>query len=415
MRESSALKRFMALVAFGVLFVVPGESAFGDAVHEKLVPTSRLKKYVPEQVEPGFTLYPEESTASVHLLNIQGEVVHSWSVDADRARLLPNCNILVVHGTKWGAKREPWRSLRAVVREYSWDGEVVWEYKARDVIHHDARRMADGSTLFLKRTVVPEEYQLRIEDSVRRMTKIRSDSILSVDPAGKIQWRWNAHEHLDLNFPGAGGWTRYTSPNGARFRMQDWTHINTVSPLPENRWYDEGDERFKPGNILFQARNWSTTFLISRQTGEVLWRYQGDFQGGVTGGHEPHMIPKGMPGAGNILLFDNGRITHNNHSLILEIDPISKEVVWSYGADDFYSEAAGSAQRLSNGNTLISEDRRGRVFEVTREGEIVWDYQGGNQSNRASRYKPDYCSEFMTSGKSHVKSSWSEFWSWMLS
>jgi hypothetical protein len=34
----------------------------------------------------------------------------------------------------------------------------------------------------------------------------------------------------------------------------------------------------------------------------------------------------------------------------------------------------GSAQRLPNGNTLITEASFGRFFEVTKEGEIVWDY-----------------------------------------
>jgi len=34
----------------------------------------------------------------------------------------------------------------------------------------------------------------------------------------------------------------------------------------------------------------------------------------------------------------------------------------------------GYAQRLPNGNTLITESSFGRFFEVTKQGEIVWEY-----------------------------------------
>ncbi len=95
----------------------------------------------------GFTLYPEEGNATVKLLSMDGQVVHSWGVDATRARLLPNCHLLVVHGSKWGNKVEPWRSLRRKVREYDWNGKVVWEYEGDEILHHDVRRPRARSDL----------------------------------------------------------------------------------------------------------------------------------------------------------------------------------------------------------------------------------------------------------------------------
>ena len=68
-------------------------------------------------------------------------------------------------------------------------------------------------------------------------------------------------------------------------------------------------------------------------------------------------------------------------SRVLEINPETKKVVWSYSALnsgeptwDFYTSFMGSAQRLPNGNTLIDEAMNGRFFQVTPKGKIVWEY-----------------------------------------
>ncbi len=73
------------------------------------------------------------------------------------------------------------------------------------------------------------------------------------------------------------------------------------------------------------------------------------------------------------------------YSRVLEFNPISKEIVWEYSPNlmstadqksgfDLFSTNVSSAQRLPNGNTLITEGTRGRVVEVTRDGEVVWEY-----------------------------------------
>ncbi len=83
---------------------------------------------------------------------------------------------------------------------------------------------------------------------------------------------------------------------------------------------------------------------------------------------------------GNILIFDNGthRLDHPiPHSRVIEVDPATKEIVWSYQEHypfDFYSPLISGAQRLPNGNTLICEGSFGRIFEVTMEREVVWEY-----------------------------------------
>jgi hypothetical protein len=108
-----------------------------------------------------------------------------------------------------------------------------------------------------------------------------------------------------------------------------------------------------------------------------------------------------LPGEGNLLVFDNGgwagygaphpsapdglKTALRDHSRVLEIDPTTLEIKWQYtpreagfvvplDAARFYSPFISSAQRLPNGNTLITKGSDGRIFEVTAEHEIVWEY-----------------------------------------
>jgi hypothetical protein len=118
------------------------------------------------------------------------------------------------------------------------------------------------------------------------------------------------------------------------------------------------------------------------------------------------MIPKGLPGAGNILIFDNGSpplrsLAHHARSYILEVDPVDKKVVWKYeNGMQFCSPFQSSVERLPNGNTLICEAEGSRLFEITREGEIVWEYtiEAHRHFGSAHRYPYDYSPQLAALG-----------------
>jgi hypothetical protein len=176
--------------------------------------------------------------------------------------------------------------------------------------------------------------------------------------------------------------------------------------LPENKWYDGGDLRFKPGNVLFNPRNLDEVFIIDKETKKIVWSWTTDYKGGLSHCHETEMIERGLPGEGNILVFDNGLFPrHRDHvgqSYIIEINPVSKELVWKYetvGYSNirFFSKTMGSQKRLPNGNTFISEDNTGRIFEVKHRGdhpdggEIVWEYVAPAQVARCQPIPYDFC------------------------
>ena len=398
-KQSSSFDRQEALLDPSSL----NQSALGQGDHENL----SINKV--DKVAPGFVLLPREGNARVDLLNMQGHTVHSWNVDATRARLLPSGNLLVLHGTKWGNRRQRWAKLREKLIEYDWNGNVVWSYKGEDVLHHDAHRLENGNTIVLRRFWIPDHIKAqKLKDKRRQVQPLRGDAILELDPRGRVLWDWRAHNHFDINSCGDKGCRPFMGNDNSLKKMRDWTHINTSSVIPENKWYEQGHTKFRPGNIITLPRNFWTVYIIDKESKEVVWKYKGDYRGGISGGHEAHMIKKGLPGAGNILVFDNGRKNHPQQSFALEVNPVTKEVVWVYDAGkELYSEARGSVQRLPNGNTLISEDQTGRCFEVTPEKEIVWQYTDELEINRCGKYELSYAPQFknlITGYKEHANS-----------
>lgn len=358
--------------------------------------------YKPAQASGGYNLIAAFQHAS--LVNMNGEVVHRWPIDPEnrkgfvhRARLLPNGRLMIL----FGGKERPNH-----IAEFDWDGNETWSY-AYDgwgSAHHDFWPAENGNVFLICEIPLPDESKRKITDPNRRALEVFGDELIEVNRAGQIVWRWAQHEHLDVNWhnpiPANPNWSAGPRSNTAA----DWTHTNTIQALPENKWFDAGDARFKPGNLLQSMRQLDTISIVDKDTGEVTWSYTGDYNGGLSGQHEPHMIEKGLPGEGHILVFDNGAsprhdFAHCGCSYVLEINPTDDSLVWVY--DDshrFFSKVTANCQRLPNGNTLILESLCRRLFEVTPDCKIVWEHILTEPAQRAYRYPYDYCDEFKLLG-----------------
>ncbi len=237
-----------------------------------------------------------------------------------------------------------------------------------------------------------------IHDSV-----LLDDLIYIADKDENVIWKWAASEHyaeLGMTEAAENAQRAVKTPRKLlEHQGIDWLHINCASWLGPNKWYDADDKRFHPENIIADSRSTSHLFIIDHETGKIVWQVTPPFAGEdaklapIAGVHSTHMIPKGLPGEGNILIFDNGgtltdnRYVEQNHaySRVVEFDPVTKKKVWEYSAravgvpqntedNFFFSSYISNAQRLPNGNTLICEGSSSRIFEVTPEKEIVWEY-----------------------------------------
>ncbi|HEX2223911.1 MAG TPA: aryl-sulfate sulfotransferase [Thermoanaerobaculia bacterium] len=313
------------------------------------VPPEWVKVYDPARAWNGYTLTLHKARIPV-LLDMNGRVVHSWPEARvkSRVRLLPDGSILGI-------------GLGRQVVEYDWEGRKTWEFRTPGALpHHDIVRLANGNTLVMV---------LREGENM--------DTVYEVDRAGQVVWTWSAAESLGDLIP-----DKPSHPH-------DVTHINSLQELPENPWHAAGDNRFRPGNLLMSARNINTVFVVDRRTGEVVWSY-GE---GLDMQHEALMSGPGLPDPGMIHIFNNRtKSFHTDRQTeVLAIDPRDFSKVWSFRRPGFYSATAGTQQLLPNGNNLITSTRGHRVFEITREGEVVWEWVTPYQPVRALRVALDAC------------------------
>ena len=149
----------------------------------------------------------------------------------------------------------------------------------------------------------------------------------------------------------------------------DIFHTNTLEVL-DGRIAAQAPA-FASGRVLVSLRVPSVLAIVDLEDERVVWARKGDYRRQ----HDPKIIANG-----NLLLFDN--VGLRNKSRVLEIDPTTDETLWSYSGtqdDPFLTRACGAAQRLPNGNTLITETNNGRAFEITKSGEIVWEFTSLSQ------------------------------------
>ena len=252
---------------------------------------------------------------------------------------------------------------------------------------------------------------LIIGHTASRNTKINKkvlmdDVVYEVTWDGKVIWNWLASEHVDeMGFSKAEFEAMQRAGRGPH-PFVDWFHMNDAAWLGPNKWYDAGDERFHPDNVIFCSRHTAIMAIIDKRTDRIVWQIGPDFSkspqlkklGWMIGVHHAHMIPKGLPGAGNIMVYDNGGSGGygppnpvggpwaycRDYSRVLEFHPVTLEKVWEYSSKVLglffhdsmreYSPYISSAQRLPNGNTLITEGAMGRLIEVPPDLEVVWEY-----------------------------------------
>jgi hypothetical protein len=260
-----------------------------------------------------------------------------------------------------------------LLREYAWNGDVVWEHRHVGQ-HHDFRRLPNGNTIFLAWEVVPPEIERRvaggIPDTPHPDGCMYGDLIYEISADGGVVWEWHASRDMDVaNYP--------ISPSQ---RRDEFAHANAISPLAN-------------GDILISFRRLSMIGMIDWQTRRMKWEHRDDSWGMQ---HDCELLANG-----NITLFANGcNIPTLPFSRVIEFDPRTRRTVWEYRGKPsytFFSPHISGAQRLWTGNTLICEGQWGRIFEVTPSGGIIWEYvspfmgpdPNGDQSNevfRAYRY-----------------------------
>lgn len=410
---------------------------------ERAEPTVGLIVNEPEAAQ-GYTLIVSLDSDVVYLIDHLGRKVHTWELEGRRieaAELLENGNLIIRH--------DPVAGNRSVV-EVTQDGNTVWEYNAISY-HHDMAKLPNGNVLLLGRGKLTSQEAVAagvmLDPYFEFHWRWRYDYIQEVKPTGpqssQVVWKWSVLDHLvqdhDPSLPGYGSIAEHPERIDLSY---GYTHINSIDYNPVLN------------QIMLSVRNYRELWIIDHNTtteeaagskGDLLYRWSNprtDDNGDsheLFWQHDAYWIPSGLPGAGNVLIFNNGNDgrfngPQRNYSSVVEIalpytqdndysrnhgsDFAPPRILWTYTADnpaDFYASQMSGAQRLPNGNTQISDGMTGTVFQVTPDGRTVWKYinpslrlgpttqyqggtlyQGENASNevnlfyRAPWYPPDH-------------------------
>jgi hypothetical protein len=407
---------------------------------------------------PGYNLMAPLTSSRTYLFDMQGRVVRTWESDCSPALcayLLDNGHVL--RGGSIGVEAQvfgPGPGVGGRIQEFTWEGDLVWDFhffNAKQLHHHDFTPLPNGHVMMIiwDRQTPKEMLAAGRRPELTGDSHLLADSLLEIKPTGKttgeVIWEWHLWDHLVQDFDktkanygnvaehpelvninygedalapiaatkdgadklkSVGYIGANTAARNSARANPDWTHCNAVAYNPDLDQLMISSPHFSEFWIIDHST--TTAEAASHQGGrsgkggDLLYRWGNPraYRAGTKADqklfaqHNAHWIPNGLPGAGHVLVFNNGSgRTDGNYSsvdeVVLPVDSQGhytyktgtaygpEQALWSYTAPkktDFYSFFISGAQRLPNGNTLICSGANGTIFEVTPEKEVVWKY-----------------------------------------
>lgn len=390
----------------------------------------------------GYTLFNRVGN-DFYLIDSQGREAYKWEANVGMGKLLPNGNLLTGHGNR-------------PIKETAPNGTVAWNYDD-DFMHHDALKLPNGNYLFLsaRQYTKNDAVAAGANPACVGSEGLEVDIVLEVKPSGTtggdVVWQWNVWDHLIQDFDSSKANYGVVADHPERIDINyGLCHLLKQTGYIEGHFTHANalDYNASLDQIMITARHFSEFWIIdhsattsqaagstggnSGKGGDLLYRWGNPrtYGKGTASDqklffpHNAHWIPGGLPGAGNVLVYNNGdefTRSSRNYSTVEEINiPASgynytradgaaygpDGAAWSYRSG--FSQLLSGAQRLSNGNTLVVDGMPGRIREVTPGKEVVWEYisplqdngkilkQGQTQSStgawlyRAYKFAPSY-------------------------
>ncbi len=399
---------------------------------------------------PGYIIFSSLSADDVYMIDKEGNVVHTWEGDMGAGpEYLMEDGRLIRGARDPDAPRFSGGGMMGRILEYSWDGEILWDYKLandKNLIHHDIAPMPNGNVLAIVYEHKTAEEVMAAGRTAQTTPKegLWPDMIVEIEPVrpngGRIVWEWHSWDHM----------VQEADPEKANYGVvaehPELIHLNNVDSLPVSDMTPEkfqeaimrgdmamnanadnrGSDMFHTNAINYNAEldqivisvpDYNEIWVIDHSTtteeaaghtggkhgkgGDLIYRW-GNPQMYHRGGeedrwlgfqHDVRWIPEGYPGEGHLTMFNNNAKMTDSipFSQVLEIAPPKDangmyimpeegaagpaDPVWMYSdKGKFFAPFISSAHRMQNGNTLINSGPQGRLFEVSPEGEVVWDY-----------------------------------------
>jgi hypothetical protein len=307
--------------------------------------------------QDGLNFFTSSHAPVATLMDMDGSIVKTWTADA--ATALPGGR---APGARQGRHKGFLRDAEllkdgGIVAMFDEIGivrldslsRVRWAW--RGPVHHDLFVDEEGDTwaILHENGMVPE---------LKREDPVLEDFVVELSPEGKLLRRISL---VDCFRRSPYATMLMNVPPGKR----DIFHTNSIVVL-DGSLASRGPA-FRRGNLLVSIKRLNAVAVVDPDAGQVVWALRGQWYG-------QHSAK--LSAASHLLLFDNLG-TMRMASRALEVDPFTQQVLWSFGAgpgENLLSETVGFVERLSGGNTLITETNYGRVLEVTPDNRVVWEF-----------------------------------------
>jgi hypothetical protein len=367
-------------------------------------------------VSEGFVLLAPFEQQYTYLMNLEGQVVHQWRTSTRPGlsqQLLANGDIVRGGNLEQRGTFAAGQGAGGRIEQLTWTGQTVWQKDFADntqMQHHEIDVLPNGNVLALVWELVPAEEAIAAGRDPKLLPddELWPDKVVEYDPTtDQVVWEWRVWDHLVQELD-------ETKPNYAedvkdrpeRIDLNyvlnedngdaDWNHLNGIN---YNAELDQIVLSSRSFSELWVIDHGTTTEAAAGPAGDLLFRhgnpkaYDGKGERTLYFQHDAEWIAPGLPGEGNILVFNNGAPEIREFSSADEVIPeiaadgtyvrdeknggfkAKTERVFPTDDDGLFAAIISSAQRMPNGNTVLAYGNIGHITEVTSDGEIVWDYE----------------------------------------
>ncbi|MAF83756.1 MAG: arylsulfotransferase family protein [Gammaproteobacteria bacterium] len=344
---------------------------------------SGVTKFDKEKSLKGINIYKSGDTPEAYLMDMGGKILQTWEQKSEKKVTWSNVELSSQGDLYVFVDYEKLARL-------DWNSNLLWQSDNQG-FHHDLSLSEDNDIYALARKIeyIPELNltHLTANDYITILSETgtlkKSISIAKLLLNADISI---IHDDIEADYPRDTELkefiTRIENDSIYSFfipllrkaeqiyenfsRPKDFLHTNTINII-NNKSPGSNHELFENGNVLICIRNQNLVAIVDIEKEEIVWSWGANE---LEHPHDPVILNNG-----NMLIFDNGY--KRKFSRIIELDPNSREIVWEYKTmppENFYSETRGSIQQLINGNILIADSRNGHAFEITRDGETVWEF-----------------------------------------
>jgi len=356
-----------------------------SAVEENIEKTG-VTLYDRELASDGLNFYSSQISPEAYLRDMHGNILHKWAKKVEgrsgwhvHAELCENGDLVVAANT--------------YLIRLDWSSNIKWKKRIR--AHHDVAIGKNGDLY-----VPVFEHKLAFWHGIP--VPIVYDNIVVLSSEGKIKKKVCVYEMVKDRIPLFEitkpyiGILKLLKPKNMLLLCKNifiFSRLSTSFILGETHFsithlnsieiMDRNIEGFcSKGDWLISMRELDLIGIVDTKNEKFTWSWG---PGKLDRQHHPTLLQNG-----NVLIFDNG--WHRGFSRIVELNPLTKKIVWEYKSDppqQFFTIDRGGNQRLPNGNTLIAQSEKGRVFEITKDGKVVWEFYNPDvrKKERAAIYR----------------------------